>query len=366
MTLAPIRDDLILYPPDTDSWTTVVAEVAKLAGHIAGTEFVPKGLRDNPAAVTAAILFGREVGLPPMTALGQVYVADGRPAMHAEGMRALVLAAGHDLEVVEHTGAVCSIRGRRTGQETWSKPVTWNLDMARAAGLLPAKAGSGWLKYPRAMLLARASAELCRRDFADVIHGLLAIEELDDETAPEESGPTTTRVARRRPSRPVPITGPSEFKVPEPPPPGHQPAVEAPPARVPPPPPPSGANTSPSAPDGADVDSEPGGEPGSESADPTMRTLEQRTKIILAMRGLGITDRDDRLDVLTALVGRKIETSDNLTRREASAVLDTLALCQTEQDLSNAVSAALAHYASTDHPDIPDQPPLPVPEAEDA
>lgn len=196
MTLAPLHAaPLPAVQADTDSWTLVVAEVAKLAAHIAGTEFVPRGLRDNPPAVCAAMLYGREVGLAPMTSLSQVYVAEGRPGMHAEGMRALVLAAGHDIETLENTGAVCTLRGRRAGRE-WAEPVSWNLAMARAAGLLPAKAGSGWVKYPRAMLLARATAELCRRDFPDVIHGLVAIEELSDGLVPDEVASPTT-VARK-------------------------------------------------------------------------------------------------------------------------------------------------------------------------
>ena len=43
--------------------------------------------------------------------------------------------------------------------------------MARAAGLT-SKPGTAWRNYPRAMLLARASADVCRMMFPDVVKGL--------------------------------------------------------------------------------------------------------------------------------------------------------------------------------------------------
>lgn len=181
---------------DTDSWIGVVGEVAKFAGYISDTEFVPKSLR-SPAAVTAAIMYGREVGLPPMTALTQTHVIEGKPAMSAEAMRALVLAAGHEIEVVESTGAQCVMRGKRRGSENWSGPVTWTIDSARAAGLTTK---TNWKSYPRQMLQARTTAELCRLIFPDVIHGFRAMEEIDEddtEQAPGLPAPTgTTKVGR--------------------------------------------------------------------------------------------------------------------------------------------------------------------------
>ena len=209
MTLMSLEESTgeLVTVPDTDSWTYVVAEVAKLAQHIAGTEFVPKGLRGNAPAVCAAILYGREVGLPPMTSLRDIYVTNGRPAMYAEAMRGLVLAAGHDIEVTESTGAVCTMRSRRKGRTEWTAPVSWNLDMARAAGLLPAKPDSAWNHYPRQMLVARCTAELCRRDFPDVIHGMTTVEEVDDR--PREADSEAQRTKRTRVSRARPSTTPS-------------------------------------------------------------------------------------------------------------------------------------------------------------
>src|SRR5258708_33915681 len=72
----------------------MASDVIKLAYVIAPTEFVPAEYRDNPPAVAAAILAGRELGIGPMTALRHVQMVKGTPTLSAEYKRARVLAAG--------------------------------------------------------------------------------------------------------------------------------------------------------------------------------------------------------------------------------------------------------------------------------
>ena len=168
----------------TDSWVDVIRPITILAGQIAATTFVPAAFREDPAAVAAAILHGRELGLPPMTALALTDPIKGKPTIKAEGGRALVLAAGHDLETTETTSSRCVMRGKRRGQTKWTE-ITWTLDQARLAGLTTKDT---WRAYPRAMLQARASAELLRLVFPDVLHGMGFAEEsqdLDDDAGDE-------------------------------------------------------------------------------------------------------------------------------------------------------------------------------------
>ena len=168
---------------DTDSWTNIFGNVVELARGIAETEFVPRGLRGSIPATTAAILYGREVGLPPMTALNQTHVIEGKPSMAAEAMRAMVLAAGHEIEVLESTGGVCRMRARRRGSERWTPEVVWTIDMARAANLTNKP---NWKNHPRRMLQARASSELCELHFPDVVLGFKSIEEMERERRAEK------------------------------------------------------------------------------------------------------------------------------------------------------------------------------------
>lgn len=182
----------------TDGWIRVLQPVAELASQVAGTEFVPKDIRQKPAAITAAILFGRELDMPPMQSLSQVHIVEGRPSLSAEHMRAMVLAEGHELSYDLSVPMQVTATGRRrigwtpSGTPQYGTPtsVTWNVAMAERAGLM---GKNNWKRHPRQMLEARATAELCRLIFADVTHGLPSVEELEDgglyDDSPAEPGP---------------------------------------------------------------------------------------------------------------------------------------------------------------------------------
>jgi hypothetical protein len=145
------------------------AEVSwKTAQRIANTPFVPTAFRGKPESVFAAVLYGEELGLGPMQSLNSIHVIEGKPSMSPELMRGLVARAGHRIDVKESSGDKVTLWGKRadTGSEA---TVSWSMKDAQLAGL----AGRGaWKTYPRAMLLARATSELCRMLFADVVAGL--------------------------------------------------------------------------------------------------------------------------------------------------------------------------------------------------
>lgn len=178
--LVPVAErsaaEIAMMRPETDSWSVVFADVVELTRYIADSDFVPKSHRGKPGQVAAVILHGRELGLAPMSSLAGTHVIEGRPAISAEMMRSLVLAAGHKIAFPESTSARVIIKGRRLEDEEWTT-VEWTIADAQRAGV----AGKDvWKKYPRAMLVARATVELCRMIFADVIHGIRAVEELED------------------------------------------------------------------------------------------------------------------------------------------------------------------------------------------
>jgi hypothetical protein len=319
-----------------------IADVVRLAELVCNTTFVPAGLRGSAAATAATILYGREIGIPPITALQTMHVINGRVGMAAELMRAQVLAAGHDLEIVESTAALCRMRGRRRGSETWQQ-VQWSKGDAQQAGL----SGDGWRKYPRAMLLARCSAELCRAVFPDVTHGMAALEELaqpSDGDAPEATA-TPRLVGRSKRAQATPQTPPQAgadtastppalpaVAQPEPP----QPAQPAPPQPLLPGElapeddeqhPPQQEST-PAAPAGVasdDTDADPRAQANLTGEGPATQPQGRHIHLLLRKIGIG-AERTERLAIAEAITQRRLESFTQLSVTDAGRIITTLIL----------------------------------------
>jgi hypothetical protein len=156
-----MSNELVIAQPDYESlW--------KLSQRISNTPFVPTALRGKNEAVLACVLYGAELGLGPMQSLNSIHVIEGRTAMSPELMRAMVARHGHRIDVIENSATSCEVKGIRSDTGSMAT-VRWTMEDAKLAGL----AGkNNWKTYPRAMLLARATSELCRIVFPDVIAGL--------------------------------------------------------------------------------------------------------------------------------------------------------------------------------------------------
>lgn len=61
--------------------------------------------------------------------------------------------------------------------------------------------------------------------------------------------------------------------------------------------------------------------PGEQPSGPTDA---QTRKLAVEFRELGVEDRNERLALVSSMVGRQVESANHLTRREASAVIDAL------------------------------------------
>lgn len=266
-------------------WAHSAQAAYQVAENLVRTSFVPEGFRGKPHEATAAILSGLEVGLSPMAALRSFDVIQGTAAPRAVTLRAIVQSAGHEMEIVESNATRCKMRGRRRGATTWQE-VTWTIDRAKSLKLT---GKSNWQNQPQAMLVARATSELARLIAADAILGIgYSSEEIADggtaeaQVATETTAPTTT--ATRRMSR-------STVK---------RPATEP---------------------------EQPAEEPATD--EPDAITSPQIKKMAAAMNELGMTDRGMALAYVADVIGREVESRNELTKDEASRVIDSL-----ERDLS--------------------------------
>lgn len=314
--------DLVLYESPTSQALAMVEPAYELAQKMAMTTFVPAGYRGKPNELLAAILTGNELGLGPMTAMAKIFNIEGKAGIAAELMRALPLSHGHVIWVEEASSTKVTVAGHRKGDPEHVSRMTWTADMVKRAGL---EGKANHRKYPQAMLLARATGDLCRTIFADCLSGIsYTVEELQDGIDLEE-----------------PVEG----------------AAEPPPDGVSPPPPPaSNARKSsatkkaaaparkkaePAAPpadpiaDFDDIDgAEPAAAPATEPAPAAAsdRPVEDRRSDAVRIKTeevLGEVDRDERLAFWTACLGREATSGKDLTSTDAETIFANLELIET-------------------------------------
>lgn len=278
-------------------WAASAQAAHSVAVELVRTSFVPEGFRGKPHEATAAILAGLEIGLSPMAALRSFDVIQGQAAARAITLRAVVQSFGHEIELVESTATRCKMRGRRNGSNAW-QDVVWTLDRAKSLKLTNKP---NWQNQPQAMLVARATSELARLIAADAILGIAySAEELADgagaevevpiittadPTAPDAptAAPGTRRMSRKKPDTPVAIDpGPATDVI-----------------------------------DGEVIEAE-------TDTNPDGVTDAQIRKMQVSFKEQGITDRGDRLDYIVATIGRQVASSKDLTKDEASRVIDML------------------------------------------
>lgn len=176
-----------IIPYDPKNLALTVNEVEKV-----GTIFYQSGVfTDIKSAAQAVvkIMAGQEMGLPPMYAMQNFYLVNGKVGTTAQLVAALIkrTMGRYDYRVVEWSDQQCSIMFYEHGKETLKS--TFSLDDARRAGLI--KSGGAWEKYPRDLLFARALMQGARKAAPDVVMGLYTKEELDS----IEPAPSAPRVS---------------------------------------------------------------------------------------------------------------------------------------------------------------------------
>jgi len=162
--------------PSEDRW----AQMERIANAIASSTLIASPLRNNPTDVLLVLLAAHDLGIPSTQALAKLHVVDGKLAMSAEMMVALVLRDGHELwadDANDHEHQIAYGRRKGSAEVTRSE---FTIADARTAGLADR---TTWKKYPRSMLWARAVSTLCRQAFPDSVAG---VSYTPDELAPTE------------------------------------------------------------------------------------------------------------------------------------------------------------------------------------
>lgn len=155
-----------------------IDEVTDLAERLSKSSLLPKSMQGKMPDVLVTILAGQEMGLSPMASLRNFHVIEGKPVLSADGMVALVLGSGKAayFRRIQDSDTAVTYETLRVGDDK-PRSCTWTKDMIKIAGL---NTKDNHRLYPRAMLAARAKAELARDVFPDVLAGCYTTEEVGD------------------------------------------------------------------------------------------------------------------------------------------------------------------------------------------
>lgn len=196
-------------PPESAliQWARDAQQAHAVAQSLSKTAFVSTTMKGRPEEITGAILTGAEIGLQPMSALRSIDIIQGTPAMRAHALRGLVQSRGHDIWVEAATDTRAVVCGQRKGSDKVQKSV-WTIERAQKLGLT---SKDNWRKQPQAMLVARATSEICRLVASDVILGLpYSAEELADEGQEEVKPKRTAKRKEPQPEPEAPALEPAE------------------------------------------------------------------------------------------------------------------------------------------------------------
>jgi hypothetical protein len=254
------------------------------AQQLAFSNMLPKQYHKQPANILFAIEYGEALGIKPILAMNQVHVIEGRPSASAGLISALVRDAGHRLRIwVERDAqgepvAIATIH--RKDDSDFEFRAVWTMERARTAGLA---AKAVWKNYPEAMLKARATTEVAREACEEALCGMgYTPEELGAELNDDGSVVVTTVPMRvNQPGQTIrdAVARPAQ-------------AAEDLPAPT--------------------------------TATERMISDPQQKKLGALMRAHNITDRDTALAFVADVIGRPVDSRNELTMAEAGKVIDTL------------------------------------------
>lgn len=139
------------------------------------------GMKDK-ASVLALMAVAQAEGLHPATAARDFHIIQGRPALKADAMLARFQNAGGSVQWKDYTDE--KVTGTFKHPNGGELDVTWTIEQAIKIGLV--KPGSGWQKFPRAMLRSRCISEGIRSVFPGSVTGFYSPEEVADFTPQEK------------------------------------------------------------------------------------------------------------------------------------------------------------------------------------
>lgn len=145
----------------------------------------------NAAQAVVKIQAGAELGIPPIQAMTNIHIVQGRVTLGATVIAALIKQSGrYDYKIKKLDETSCELDFYENGE--FVGPSSFSMDDAKLAGLTGKDV---WKKFPRNMLFSRAISNGARWYAASIFGGAIYTpDELEDESQSVMSGPTPKEV----------------------------------------------------------------------------------------------------------------------------------------------------------------------------
>jgi len=161
----------------------------------------------DPNQVLALMAICEAEGIHPARAVQEFHLINGKPALRADAMLARFQKAGGKVEWSEYSDT--KVTGVFSHPNGGSLEVTWTIEQAHSIGLV--RSGSGWTKFPRAMLRSRCVSEGVRSVYPGCVTGVYTPDEVE---SMDDAKPRATRVTKDM-GPAVVVQGPSPDAPPE-------------------------------------------------------------------------------------------------------------------------------------------------------
>lgn len=161
-----------------------MCKIAAYSGFLSSTAPI-SNTTQRAADAFFVMMYGRELGIPAMTALKTIYVIDGKPSCSGQALLSLMRKGGMEVEIPDPGTVTTSatVKVKRPGG-SW-KTFTYTQAMAEAAGLWTRPT---WKKHTAEMLIWRAVSTAARFEGSDIVGALYTTEELQPDRAYNEQG----------------------------------------------------------------------------------------------------------------------------------------------------------------------------------
>lgn len=170
-------------------------EILKFASIVTKTELVPKTYRNKEADAAVAVMYGMEIGLPPLASLQNIAVVNGMPTVWGDAQLSIVQSSGsYEWHKTSYTGKIedGSLTAKfEVKRKDMGEPVVKEFSVidAKAANLWGK--GGTWKTHPKQMLGYKARAFALREAFADILKGIHSAEEMEGVNEVKDVTPQT-------------------------------------------------------------------------------------------------------------------------------------------------------------------------------